>query len=230
MTTRKWIAVLVVALLATQLGAEQKRALRTQKQKVGYCIGADVGKRLKRFASDVDVESLVQGIRDALAGEKLQMSDEEMQQTMEAFAAEHSQKDAGARGKAAEENKKAGEKFLAENKKKPGVVTRPSGLQYKVLTEGNGKKPTDADTVKCHYRGTLLDGTEFDSSYRRGQPAEFRVNGVIPGWTEALKLMPVGSKWQLFVPSQLAYGARGAGRDIGPNATLVFEVELIDIK
>jgi FKBP-type peptidyl-prolyl cis-trans isomerase FklB len=132
--------------------------------------------------------------------------------------------------KAAEDNRKAGESFLAENKKKEGVVTLPSGLQYKVLKAGDGKKPTDADTVECHYRGTLINGTEFDSSYLTGQPATFKIAGVIPGWREALKLMPVGSKWQLFVPSQLAYGARGKGGSIGPNAALIFEVELLAIK
>ena len=128
------------------------------------------------------------------------------------------------------ENKKEGTAFLARNKTKQGVVTLPSGLQYKILKAGNGKKPVGADTVECHYRGTLINGTEFDSSYRRGQAASFPVSGVIPGWTEALKLMPVGSKWQLFIPPQLAYGAQGSGRDIGPDATLIFEVELLAIK
>jgi FKBP-type peptidyl-prolyl cis-trans isomerase FklB len=132
--------------------------------------------------------------------------------------------------KAAEDNKKAGESFLAENKKKEGVVTLPSGLQYKVLKAGDGKKPTDTDTVECNYRGTHIDGTEFDSSYRTGQPATFKVAGVIPGWREALKLMPVGSKWQIFVPSQLAYGTRGKPGSVGPNAALIFEVELLAIK
>ena len=132
---------------------------------------------------------------------------------------------------AVDNNKKEGAAFLARNKTKQGVVTLPSGLQYKILKAGNGtKKPIGSDTVECHYRGTLINGTEFDSSYRRGQPASFPVSGVIPGWTEALKLMPVGSKWQLFIPSQLAYGAQGAGRDIGPDATLIFEVELLAIK
>jgi FKBP-type peptidyl-prolyl cis-trans isomerase FklB len=131
---------------------------------------------------------------------------------------------------AGEENKKAGEAFLAQNKGKQGVVTLPSGLQYKILKAGNGKKPTENDTVECNYRGTLINGTEFDSSYRRGQPATFGVGQVIPGWREALQLMPVGSKWELYVPPDLAYGERGAGRDIGPNSTLVFEVELLGIQ
>ena len=131
---------------------------------------------------------------------------------------------------AAEVNKKEGDAFLAANKTKDGVVTLPSGLQYKILTQGTGPKPTPTDSVVCNYKGTLLNGTEFDSSYKRGQPATFPVGGVIKGWTEALQLMPVGSKWQLFVPSDLAYGQRGPGGGIGPNSTLVFEVELISIK
>ena len=127
-------------------------------------------------------------------------------------------------------NKQAGDAFLAANKSKESVVTLPSGLQYKILTEGTGPKPTASDSVVCNYRGTLIDGKEFDSSYQRGQPATFPVGQVIKGWTEALQLMPVGSKWQLFIPSELAYGSRGAGADIGPNSTLIFEVELISIK
>jgi FKBP-type peptidyl-prolyl cis-trans isomerase len=149
---------------------------------------------------------------------------------MIAFQSDLMKKQSQGKQTAAEENKKTGEAFLAENKKKDGVVALPSGLQYKILKAGKGKKPTDGDKVECHYRGTLIDGTEFDSSYRRGEPATFPVNGVIAGWTEALKLMPVGSKWQLFVPSQLAYKEHGAGADIGPNATLIFEVELLGIK
>jgi FKBP-type peptidyl-prolyl cis-trans isomerase FklB len=132
--------------------------------------------------------------------------------------------------KLGEKNKAEGEAFLAENKKKEGVKTLPSGLQYKVIKAGTGKKPKVTDTVTTHYRGTLMNGTEFDSSYRRGQPVSFQVNGVIPGWTEALQLMEEGAKWQLFIPSNLAYGERGAGRDIGPNATLVFEIELLSIE
>ncbi len=158
------------------------------------------------------------------------MSDEEMRTVMTAYQKEISQKQAEAAKIAAEKNKKEGDAFLAANKAKEGVITLPSGLQYKILKEGNGKKPTDADTVQVHYRGTLIDGTEFDSSIKRGQPASFPVKQIIPGWREALKLMPVGSKWQLFIPPELAYGARGAGGDIGPNATLIFEVELLAIK
>ena len=158
------------------------------------------------------------------------MSEDDLSTTMTAFEEDVRQKQAQARSVAAENNKKAGDAFLAENARKDGVVVLPSGLQYKILKAGEGKKPTETDTVVCQYRGTLIDGTEFDSSYRSGQPATFEVKGVIPGFREALKLMPVGSKWQLVIPSELAYGDRGAGNAIEPNATLIFEIELISIK
>ena len=156
-----------------------------------------------------------------------------MRATLMAFQKEMMQKQAQARQAlqaGAEARKKAGEAFLEANKKKEGVVTLPSGLQYKIIKAGTGAKPTDADSVECQYRGTLIDGKEFDSSYSRGRPATFGVTGVIPGWTEALKLMPVGSTWKLFIPSGLAYGARGAGEDIGPHETLIFDIELLGIK
>ena len=157
------------------------------------------------------------------------MPDEELRKAIDQYQIAVRQKRSQMMAKTAEENKKEGEAFLTENQKKEGVVTLPSGLQYKVLKEGDGRKPTDADTVECNYRGTLVNGTEFDSSYRTGKPAMFKVSGVIPGWAEALKLMPEGSKWQLFVPSGIAYGEKGKGI-IGPNATLIFEVELVAVK
>jgi len=157
------------------------------------------------------------------------MTEQEIQETLKTFQQEMAAKQAEKTKQLAEINKKEGEAFLAENKKKEGVKTLPSGLQYKILTEGSGKTPKETDTVTTHYRGTLIDGTEFDSSFKRGQPASFTVNGVIKGWTEALQLMKEGSKWQLFIPSDLAYGDRGAGGQIGPHATLIFEVELISI-
>jgi FKBP-type peptidyl-prolyl cis-trans isomerase FklB len=158
------------------------------------------------------------------------LTEEEARAAIMHLQAQLRQKQIEAMKLAGEKNQKAGEAFLAENKKKEGVVTLPSGLQYKILKAGEGKKPTAEDTVVCNYRGTLIDGTEFDSSYKRGEPATFPVRGVIKGWTEALQLMPVGSKWQLFIPPTLAYGERGAGAQIGPDATLIFEVELISIK
>lgn len=201
----------------------------TQKDKVSYGVGVQVARSLKNQGIDVNPDLLVQGIKDALSGQKLMMSDEDLNTTMAAFQQELTQKEAEAKAKEASDNKKAGDAFLADNAKKDGVVSLPSGLQYKIVKAGDGKKPTDADTVSCNYRGTLIDGTEFDKN-QPGQPATFQVGQVIPGFKEGLKLMPVGSTWQFFIPPQLAYGERGAGNVIGPNTTLIFEVELVSIK
>jgi FKBP-type peptidyl-prolyl cis-trans isomerase len=179
---------------------------------------------------DVDPAIISRGMKDAIAGGKLLLTDDEMKIALTKFSGELRAKQEQAMQKVGEINKKAGDDFLAQNKTKEGVVALPDGLQYKILKEGTGPKPTANDTVVCNYRGTLLDGTEFDSSYKRGQPATFPVSGVIKGWTEAVQLMPVGSKWQLFLPADLAYGNRGAGQEIGPNATLIFEVELLSIQ
>ena len=180
---------------------------------------------------EFDTDILMKGFKDEASKGKLLMTEEELRDTLSTHYSELSRKREQTMRLVAEENKKMGEAFLAENRTKEGVVTLPSGLQYKILRAGSGKKPTDADTVECHYRGTLVNGTEFDSSYRTGQPATFKVKGLIPGWTEALKLMPVGSKWQLFIPPDLAYGERGAASGhVGPNTTLIFELELISIK
>jgi len=206
-------------------------ALTTPKQKSSYAIGLSIGKTMKRDGVDVDSASLARGLRDALSGAKPLLTDQDAQAALVALQQEVRKKQEAQRAVAMEANKKEGEAYLAANKAKDGVVTLPSGLQYKILKEGSGPKPTAGDTVVCNYKGTLIDGTEFDSSYKRGQPATFAVGQVIKGWTEALQLMPVGSKWQLFVPADMAYGERGAGQgsNIGPNATLVFEVELLSI-
>jgi FKBP-type peptidyl-prolyl cis-trans isomerase FklB len=195
---------------------------------VSYSIGINIGKDLKMKMQELDINNalLLQGIKDAVNDAKPAMSEQDMEATMMAFQQEMSSK----MKNLAEKNTKEGEAFLEANKKKSGVITLPSGLQYKILKEGNGAKPTATQTVKCHYRGTLIDGKEFDSSYKRGEPTEFPVGGVIKGWTEALQLMPVGSKWELYIPSTLAYGERGAGQTIGPNAVLIFEIELLSIK
>ncbi|HEY7528480.1 MAG TPA: FKBP-type peptidyl-prolyl cis-trans isomerase [Candidatus Deferrimicrobiaceae bacterium] len=226
----RWIAVFAVVLFAGQAFGEEAVVLKTQKDKVSYGIGMNIGKNLQRDAVDVDADLLSRGLKDALSGGKTLMTEEEYKATMTALQKEMMEKQADAARKLAEKNKKEGEAFLAENGKKEGVVTLPSGLQYKVIQSGKGKTPKSTDTVETNYRGTLIDGTEFDSSYKRGQTATFPVNGVIAGWTEALQKMKEGDKWQLFVPSNLAYGERGAGREIGPNATLLFEVELIAVK
>jgi FKBP-type peptidyl-prolyl cis-trans isomerase FklB len=205
-------------------------AFQTQKQQEGYALGMNIGRGLTRQSVDVDVDSLLKGLKDTLSGSKLVLSDQEATATLSELQQEVREKQQLAEMKAGEANMKAGADFLAANKTKEGVVALPSGLQYKIITAGTGPKPASTDTVVCNYKGTLLDGTEFDSSYKRGQPASFPVGQVIKGWTEALQLMPVGSKWELFIPPDLAYGSRGAGGVIGPNATLIFEVELISIK
>jgi FKBP-type peptidyl-prolyl cis-trans isomerase FklB len=185
---------------------------------------------MRKDTVDIDPAIFSRGMKDALSGGKLLLTDDEMKVALTKLQTDLRAKQEQAMQKAGEINKKAGDDFLAQNKTKEGVVALPDGLQYKILKEGTGPKPAATDSVVCNYRGTLLDGTEFDSSYKRGQPATFPVSGVIKGWTEAVQLMPVGSKWQLFVPADLAYGNRGAGQDIGPNATLIFEVELLSIQ
>lgn len=210
---------------------EPVTALTTSKQKASYAIGMNWGTGLHRQGIDVDSAALIQGMKDALAGGKTLLTEDEARSALMALQKEMQEKQQAKSAAEGEANKKEGDAFLAANKSKEGVVTLPSGLQYKILTPGSGPKPTATDSVVCNYKGTLINGTEFDSSYKRGEPATFPVTGVIKGWTEALQLMPVGSKWQLFIPSDLAYGPRGTpGGPIGPNATLIFEVELISIK
>jgi FKBP-type peptidyl-prolyl cis-trans isomerase FklB len=200
--------------------------ITTSKDKISYAIGADIGKRLKADNIDVNPTVLARALREAFAGTPLALTDEQMHAAMTELQTQMRQKQMAM----VEKNKTDGTAFLAANKSKDGVVTLPSGLQYKILAAGTGPKPAASDTVSCNYRGTLIDGKEFDSSSKHGGPQTFPVTGVIKGWTEALQLMPVGSKWQLFVPPDLAYGQRGAGQDIGPESTLVFEVELISIQ
>jgi FKBP-type peptidyl-prolyl cis-trans isomerase len=228
--TMIWIAALAIGLAASYAGAAETPQLKTQKDKISYGIGVDVARNFKRLGVDIDMDVLVKGLKDGMAGEKLMMTEDDLRATISAYMEDLRQKQAAIMKALAEENKKKGDAFLAENKKKEAVVTLPSGLQYKIIKAGSGKIPVETDIVECTYRGTLIDGKEFDSSFRTGKPATFKVSGVIAGWREALKLMPVGSKWQLFIPPELAYGPMGAGRDIGPNATLIFEVELVGIK
>ena len=210
--------------------AASARPLQTQKDKASYAIGLNIGKGLHRDSVDVDPAVLLRGLKDGIAGSKPLLTDDEMKSAMTTLQNDVRQKQQARMQQEGDANKKTGEAFLAANKNKPGVVTLPDGLQYKVLKAGTGPKPAAADSVVCNYRGTLLDNTEFDSSERHGQPLTIQVDHVIKGWTEALQLMPVGSKWQLFIPSDLAYGQRGAGPDIGPDSTLVFEIELLSIK
>jgi FKBP-type peptidyl-prolyl cis-trans isomerase FklB len=204
--------------------------LKTQKDKFSYALGMKMGANLHKQSVPVDPNMLARGLKDALAGGKTLLTDDEAQAAIMEVQNDLRKKQQEKMQQAGEGNKKEGEAFLAANKGKEGVVTLPSGLQYKILKEGTGPKPTASDSVVCNYRGTLINGTEFDSSYKRGQPATFPVSGVIKGWTEALQLMPVGSKWQLFIPSDLAYGEHGPSPEIGPNSTLTFEVELLSIE
>lgn len=222
----KLIVLLGFLFFVSQVNAQETLELKNQRDKVSYIIGMDIGMNLKKQAIDIDPNILAKGMKDALSGAKPLLTEKEIQETMGAFQKEMMAKQA----EVAKKNKSEGDAFLAENKKKEGVKTLPSGLQYKVIKAGTGKKPKSIDSVTVHYRGTLINGTEFDSSYKRGQTVNFQVSGVIPGWTEALQLMEEGAKWQLFIPSNLAYGERGAGGMIGPNATLIFEVELVSIQ
>ena len=216
------ISAVVLAGIALPAIAADKAELKTDQEKNGYSVGYDIGRSLQRQLADVDAESMARGLKDAMGGVAPALPDQEMQQRFATVRQESAKK-------IVEKNKMDGEAFLAKNKGEKGVKTTASGLQYKVITAGKGKQPTAEDTVTVNYRGTLIDGTEFDSSYKRNQPATFPVKGVIPGWTEALPLMKEGSKWMLYVPANLAYGERGAGHMIGPNSTLIFEVELLSI-
>lgn len=205
-------------------------AFKTQKEKLSYAIGMEMGKGVKVQGIDVDPGILAQGLKDALTDAKPQMSEDELKTVITGLQQEMRQKQMQIQEAAAAENKTKGEAFLAANAKKDGVVALPDGLQYKILTAGDGKKPAETDTVMCNYKGTFIDGTEFDSSTQAGKPVPFEVKNVIPGFKEVLQLMPVGSKWQVFIPSNLAYGESGAGGVIGPNSALVFEIELVSIQ
>lgn len=225
----RWMLTIAMMVLPVLASAQEAPALKTDKDKLSYAMGMDLATQLRARSVDLDPAVFAKGMADALAGKTLMTQDEaravitELQKTLVA-------QQAAAAKAAGDKNRAEGEAFLAANKTKQGVVSLPSGLQYKVLTTGTGPKPTAEQTVVCNYRGTLIDGKEFDSSYKNGQPATFPLNRVIKGWTEVLQLMPVGSKWQVFIPPSLAYGERGAGADIGPNSTLIFEIELVAIK
>lgn len=218
------------ALLASTAFSQQPVQLKDDKDKVSYSIGLDIGNTFKKQSMDINLDLLMAGLKDAINGNKPVMTEEQIKETMTAFSKSMVEKQQSASKEIAAKNEAAGAKFLAENKAKQGVKTTPSGLQYKVITEGSGTSPKETDTVVTQYRGTLIDGKEFDSSYKRNEPTTFPVNRVIKGWTEALQMMKPGAKYQLFIPANLAYGERGAGADIGPNETLIFEIELLSVK
>lgn len=223
-------ALVMVGIALAQQPQQGQPEMKTVTDKASYAIGLNIGNSITSDELEVNADLLIRGLTDALRKAEPALSEEEMVNAMQAYQQQAIAKMAEKRNQAGAANAQKGKAFLEANKQKPGVVTTKSGLQYKVLKQGTGATPKATDTVKTHYTGTLIDGTVFDSSVERGEPATFPVNGVIAGWTEALQLMKVGSKYQLFVPAELAYGERGAGGAIGPNETLVFEVELLGIE
>lgn len=233
---KKVIIIGCMALLAacTETAVEPAKAppvaLDNEKARFSYAIGMDIGRNLQDIGSKIETDVLLAALRDSLEGKEARLPVEEAAKILQAFVKKQSEDKAAEQKIAGEQNKAEGLKFMAENAKKEGVTTTASGLQYEVLKQGDGAKPKATDSVKVHYRGTLLNGTEFDSSYKRGEPISFPLNGVIAGWTEGVQLMNVGSKFKFVIPSELAYGARGAGPQIGPNNTLIFEVELLAIE
>ena len=232
------LSILTTSILALGLTScndnkkveEKPLTLTTLEDKAGYAIGRNIGEQISKKADMINTNALLVGLQDALANKDSKLSNEEMQKTMQEFGAKAQARAMEEMKKAAMSNKLKGETFLADNAKKDGIVTLPSGLQYKIIKKGTGKTPKATDTVETNYKGTLIDGRVFDSSYERGQSVTFPVNGVIKGWTEALQLMKEGAKWELYIPSDLAYGEQGAGPLITPNSTLIFELELIKIK
>jgi len=222
------IAFMATGLLFSSNGAEDRPDLKEEISRVIYCIGSDIAGVLKRQGIEVDMKTLQAGLADGFSG-KTALTEAEMRETMTAFQTKMMEKSKSRQKEEGDKNLKEGEAFLAANAKKEGVKVLPSGLQYKVLKAGKGNTPKSTDTVRVHYHGTLVDGTVFDSSVERKEPAEFGVGQVISGWTEALQLMKEGDKWQVFIPAKLAYGERAPGGKIGPNATLIFDVELLGI-
>lgn len=225
-----FLAALSVLFLTSTVWAKDSSSLITEKQKVSYGIGLSLGNNFKQQSIDIDLEALKKGVEDALKGSQPLMTEAEIREVMTNLQKRIMAKKQKENEESAVKNDEEGKAFLANNKKRKGVTTLPSGLQYEVIKEGTGAIPKNTDTVVTNYRGTLVNGQEFDSSYKRGKPATFPVNGVIRGWTEALQLMKAGAKWKLYIPSELAYGMRGAGPMIGPNSTLIFEIELLEIK
>lgn len=225
-----YLASTLFTLAAGCVWADDQQVLKDDQQKISYSIGVSIGSNWKRQGVEVDLDILNKGIKDGLGGGATLLTDQEIRNILTGYQQKLQAAQEGQRKQLADKNKQESEAFLAANKEKARVVTLTNGLQYKIITEGKGEMPKANDTVEVNYRGTLIDGTEFDNSAKRSEPATFPVRGVIKGWTEALQLMKVGSKWQLFIPSELAYGQLGRPPAIGPNATLIFDLELLSIK
>lgn len=229
MKMKNLICITITLLISTGILFAADGDFENLKAKRSYCVGLDIGSNFSGGDWDLDIEQLINGIRDAYTGKEWKVEKDEMMRVINEYRTELREIQMKKQKEAGEKNQAEGQKFLEENAKKDGIKVTDSGLQYEVLVEGTGVSPAETDKVKVHYRGTLIDGTEFDSSYAREEPVVFGVNQVIPGWTEGLQLMKTGAKWRLFIPSDLAYGSRGAGQSIGPNSTLIFDVELLDI-
>jgi FKBP-type peptidyl-prolyl cis-trans isomerase FklB len=230
MRTRLLLSAAGLLLIAGHVQADDQQSFKNAQEKTSYAVGVDLIRNFKRQGIDADLAAVIVGMQEESAGKKLRLTEPELRKTLNDYQLDLKNRQALIRQQTAERNKKEGTAFLAANKQKKEIVTLSSGLQYKVIKAGNGRKPLDDDSVTCRYRGTLLDGTEFDSSESVGYPVTFYVkDSVIAGWKEAFKLMPAGSKWQIFVPSELAFGEKGAGREIGPNATVVYEIELLAV-
>lgn len=232
MTKSISLGFLVANILCSNsvFAAKPTTKLSSEDDKTSYSIGVDIGRSFNKQQLTINLEPFMQGIKDGQVDKPTLMTSEQIQENLMSLQTRMIQKQQEQAKKMAVENKSEGDQFLSENKKRNEIKTTASGLQYRVMKQGKGVSPTADDTVTTHYRGRLIDGTEFDSSYSRGQPATFKVNGVIKGWTEALQMMKPGAKWELFVPSDLAYGEHGVGNIIGPNATLIFEVELLSVE
>jgi FKBP-type peptidyl-prolyl cis-trans isomerase FklB len=229
MLKHHWILLCGLELVMNQAWATETTALKNDKDKLSYSIGASIGKNLKNESTDIDLDLLIKGLKTSFAGEKVLLSDKEIHQVMNDYQMQLRQRAMVNKQQAMGDNKKKGEAYLAEFKAQQGVLALPSGVLYKIIKAGDGKKPLESDLVEVNYRGTKINGAEFDAT-EPGHPASLKASALIAGWKQALSMMPVGSKWQIVIPSQLAYGERGIGSDIGPNEVLVFDVELVAIK
>ena len=225
----KLVAVAMGFAMSTTMAAADTPALTTDMDKLSYSIGSDLGKNFKRQGIEINPTVMAKGVQDGMSGAPLQLTEQQMKDVLSKFQKDLITKRAAEFNKKAEENKTKGDAFLTQNKGKPGVVALPSGLQYKIITAGSGKKPQKEDTVTVEYTGRLINGDVFDSTEKTGKPATFKLSQVIPGWTEALQLMPAGSTWEVYVPANLAYGSRNVGGPIGPNETLIFNIHLISV-